>query len=482
MKRLVILYKYGRDNFGETLDSLKPFANIAIGISRNGIYWKFVHGKEKFLLIRHLISRFELIKYIFNRFGKETEIIYIHEKDQILKELIIDFINKSQDRSYYFSDGKEIIQKFFIEKITYRFFKNVIRQEKKYLRNALFNGAPEFTGNMHRYWITNKFRKHYFLKSSCPPYSPSYSCDLTHRCNLSCVKCPYHKPDASGRMGWRNKPLDMDINMFKKIVENAYPRTMVYLSISGESILHPGFFDAVKYLRKKRMRFSHTSNGTLLTKDILKSMLDSGLSSLSISIDAFKEETYKKIVPNGDFYKTIRNIEKCARLMSSYNKPLNLLYLLMPNLNEEEFGMFRKRWMPKVAGIVTMLWSDPATEKQYKSYELHLPDERFACIQPYQMQVISTDGLVSACCRDYNSEMMLGDLKLSRLPEIWNGGNLKKFRNSMLLDDGSLPMHPVCAGCDMWHTGCGYYEVDGNISIYTEKHHNIYTNFRWHGP
>jgi len=403
--------------------------------------------------------------------------VLIIRKGQALPSSLLEvfFSILGMNKNYAFACGSEIMNDYSIELITREFFKEWVQQAIPFLPNGLCNGGIRYRGNENRIWISNDIRREEFNKKEFAKIPIAYSLDSTRRCNLRCTKCPYHRQGANGRIGWRNKALDMPIDLIRRIADECDKRTTVYISISGETLLHPGFEDILKELYKRELRFSYTSNATLLSDSVLLKMLDHGLESLVISLDAVTEETYKKIVPRTDFNKTISNVENAIKRINEFGRHISLAYVSIPGVNENEFEDYINQWLNRVNSISQLIWADPATETQTTCFDIDLP-KRFACIQPYQMQVISPEGLVSPCCRDYDSEMVMGDLKEDKLTEIWNGDNLRKFRNSMLYEEDSTSMHPTCRKCNMWSTGGGYYVIDGNHAIYTERHHRTFTN------
>jgi radical SAM protein with 4Fe4S-binding SPASM domain len=58
---------------------------------------------------------------------------------------------------------------------------------------------------------------------------------------------------------------------------------------------------------------------------------------------------------------------------------------------------------------------------------------------------INWDGTVSACCADYNNEMVVGDLNKQTLKEIWEGTKLQQVRDQV--SQSRLAELPVCRRC-----------------------------------
>jgi radical SAM protein with 4Fe4S-binding SPASM domain len=50
------------------------------------------------------------------------------------------------------------------------------------------------------------------------------------------------------------------------------------------------------------------------------------------------------------------------------------------------------------------------------------------CHMPFESQYFTYDGKATLCCRDYNEELVVGDIMTSSLKEIWDGEEAEKVR------------------------------------------------------
>ncbi|MBN1938929.1 MAG: radical SAM protein, partial [Candidatus Aminicenantes bacterium] len=143
----------------------------------------------------------------------------------------------------------------------------------------------------------------YKAKTTRLPYMPiRLWIEPTSVCNLACVMCP-NKDLPKEQKGF------MDLGLFKKIVDEAKDFVFdVHLLHRGESLIHPEFFEMVRYAHDAGIVTRFHTNGTLLTEDKARKLIASRLDQFAFSFDGFDAETYESIRVNAKFEKTVQNI------------------------------------------------------------------------------------------------------------------------------------------------------------------------------
>jgi MoaA/NifB/PqqE/SkfB family radical SAM enzyme len=82
----------------------------------------------------------------------------------------------------------------------------------------------------------------------------------------------------------------------------------VELQGEGESLLHKQFHDMVAELRRRDVKVSFISNGSLLTPRNVGPLLDAGVDKISVSIESPDADAFKRI-RGGKLAKVLRNLE-----------------------------------------------------------------------------------------------------------------------------------------------------------------------------
>ena len=134
----------------------------------------------------------------------------------------------------------------------------------------------------------------YKRKRTRLPYLPTRLwVEPTSVCNLRCVMCP-NKDLSKDQKGF------MDFALFRKIVDEVKDFAFdVHLLHRGESLLHPEFFEMVRYAHDAGLVTRFHTNGTLLDEDKARRLIASGLDQFAFSVDGFDAETYEKTRVNG---------------------------------------------------------------------------------------------------------------------------------------------------------------------------------------
>lgn len=114
---------------------------------------------------------------------------------------------------------------------------------------------------------------------------------LTSKCNKHCFWCYRFDPTFRGVL---NKELPFE--KLKKMVKNTKGRfRMVHLGGLGEPLFYPRLLETIKLVKKLSDKIKiTTSDNNLLSKDLIKKMVEKGLTHIEVSIHTFKEEEERK--------------------------------------------------------------------------------------------------------------------------------------------------------------------------------------------
>jgi radical SAM protein with 4Fe4S-binding SPASM domain len=166
---------------------------------------------------------------------------------------------------------------------------------------------------------------------------PSLTPDLPHfaqiepvgRCNLACKMCTVNdRGDAVA---------EMSLERFGAVLDQLPGLHELHLQGLGEPMLHPAFFDMVELAAARGIRVSANTNLTLLTPERARRCIDSGLASLSVSLDGASAAVYESIRRKASFAKVMRNLGRLVDARDAAASALEVrgvMVLMRSNLDE----------------------------------------------------------------------------------------------------------------------------------------------------
>lgn len=113
--------------------------------------------------------------------------------------------------------------------------------------------------------------------------------NLEEICNLRCIQCDIWKSQVE-------KPkltLEIRKEILMKIKNWLGPYSLNIFA--GEPLIHPQIFVLISFASKNRIKTIITTNGTLLSEQMCKKLIDSQLSAMFVSIDGYKDKTHDYI-------------------------------------------------------------------------------------------------------------------------------------------------------------------------------------------
>jgi len=207
-----------------------------------------------------------------------------------------------------------------------------------------------------------------------------HSIELANGCNLKCDYCP-NKSKVRYPKGI------LKLEHFLKameVVEKDSINNCIGLSVCGEPLLHPQACEYTKIARKYVRKVEMHTNGTLLTADLFKKLIDSGLTKLEVSIHT--EKSY------GGF-------KRAYDINEGMGKPMEVLGQVLSCNEHKVLGWASKDKHYPLLVHATHNWN---WDKPHKSISCRFINERMACMK--------WDGKIVACCFDFNGDAVIGHI------------------------------------------------------------------------
>lgn len=262
-------------------------------------------------------------------------------------------------------------------------------------------------------------------------------------CNLKCPLCP------AGINKLKRKKSIMSFDEFKNAL-GWLKYTTEYITFwnFGEPLLNNELYKMIEYCHKYYINTQISTNGLLFNDKNIEMIMNSNLNNLIISIDTYDENIYDDYRVNGNYLLLINNIKKIVKYKQKYNSntKVTLQYMIM-NDNENIEKMKQQAYelgvdeiLIKTVGIGTSIEINDFTlsflpkNPKYRRYNSKndIKLKNINCKYVWYRMLLCSDLSVLPCCRDQNSEYILGYCDTgTKLSKIWNSKMYRKFRKEI---------------------------------------------------
>ncbi len=277
--------------------------------------------------------------------------------------------------------------------------------------------------------------------------------EVTNVCNLRCIMCSRTHRLQEGTL---EPPLHMGMDLFKQIVDEAAENNCYALRFNGDSealVLKETFIQMLMYASSKNfLDLFFGTNATLLTPEISRRLLNTGLTRINISIDSPEKETYEKIRVGADFDRVMENIRTFMKLRNSMNRRLPYVraQMVVMEQNKQQVEDFERILGSAVDAVGYISYTPPfdtghdqtlgATEKKF--------NPEFACEYLYQRLYIKANGDVGACFVEMPDRAnIIGNVKTESIKELWLGPFMQKLRRQH--ESGRIAQAAMCRRCGL---------------------------------
>ncbi len=316
------------------------------------------------------------------------------------------------------------------------------------------------------------------------------------QCNLRCQMCSIQFRQDGPPFG----PLAfMEFDAFVKLVDEFDGLEELHLQGLGEPMMHPRFFDMVRYAADKGITVSTNSNLTLLNERRAAACVSSGLARLHVSVDGATPEMYERIRVRSKLHKVVRSLGllRDARRRSESQRPaVHMVSVIMrQNLHElPDLVRFAAHWemenlwvqhlchdfgeeqlpahyrpMHEFVHEQTLVDEDPARVDFYfdearrvageLEVDVRLPHiqprvhppgtpGRQRCSWPWKQAYVSYQGLAMPCCMVSTPDRAnFGNMIEEGAEQIWNDSGFAAFRAQLDSDDPP----DLCRSCAVYN-------------------------------
>ena len=250
----------------------------------------------------------------------------------------------------------------------------------------------------------------------------------TNTCNLRCSFCFVTE-------GMTRDEGFMDLDLFKKIIDDTPSLEHLCMHNWGEPLLHKDIFKMFDYAHKAGVNYIvMNTNGTLLNEKMIGQIVESPLNIIRFSIDG-SAKTFKKI-RGVELDKIEANILRLKEVKEAERPELSMgVVFTVEEETQQDTDEYIKHWETIVDHVRTQ-------PKLIQSPRKEPCPEPFG--KDYGKLVVLWDGTVIPCCVDYNASLKLGNAKTEQVSDLWKNEEIKTLRYQH--EKGNYPK--VCTNCN----------------------------------
>jgi len=299
----------------------------------------------------------------------------------------------------------------------------------------------------------------------------------TNFCNLKCPLCPSGNGEMTRRRG------NMELDDFKQLIDEVGDNLVLLMMWNqGEPFINKCFVEMVRYAHSKNIPTLTSTNGHYI-RDLgqAKSVVESGLDEIIVSLDGVDQETYAKYRVGGQIEKVLsgaRLLSQAKRELQSKSPVINLQFIVFSH-NEKDLAEAERiaedvgadKFLVKTAQVYSAEDAEqflPA-EGEFRRYreeddgngDLVVKGQPArGCKVLWYSSMVNWNGAVAPCCFDKNIDFELGRTFASdpaagsqptrAFKDIWQGQAYMDFRERVLADRGAFDM---CRNCSEGYKG-----------------------------
>ena len=232
--------------------------------------------------------------------------------------------------------------------------------------------------------------------------------EITNVCNKSCSFCH----------GTKRPPRQMsDVEYERVLCELQGVTEYIYLHVLGEPLCHPQINQFIKKASQKGFKVTVTTNGTLLTDELL----DSGVYKLQISLHSFEEDEGKN-----DYLDKIIAFSRLASekgilvSLRLWNLTADVSNVLTEKTLERAFPKPWREGRDKSFTLAPNIFLHYAKRFEWPDTNAVDNGDSLFCYGLRDQIGILVDGTVVPCCLDAEGDIPLGNVYKESISDILN--------------------------------------------------------------
>ena len=245
---------------------------------------------------------------------------------------------------------------------------------------------------------------------SLPGFPPLVRIETTNACNARCTICPHTALKRPVRR--------MDGALYTSIVDQcaAGGCREVHLHNFGEPLLDKQLEERVRYAKQRGIaKVKIFSNGSLLSAERARGLIDAGLDEIKVSFDGATREEFEAIRRPLKFDEVVENISRLVTLRNELGSTLRIHVACCSTSDKQATMQALEAIVDGFSFGKIHNWAGDGREPPRRSI-------RKPCARLWRTFTVLASGDVALCCLDYDGQHLLGRLEPgTSIRDIWQG-------------------------------------------------------------
>lgn len=251
--------------------------------------------------------------------------------------------------------------------------------------------------------------------------------ELTNVCNLKCIMCS--RQIMTRKLGY------MDWGIYKRIIDETsrYEAGVRFVRF-GEPFLHEEIIEMSKYARNGNVLLFISTNGLLLSEEVCRKIVTTRIDEVRFSMQGTDRAEYENIRVNGDYDLFVKNVRLLLQVRNALGSEVPFISLstsVSKGTNKAK-DRFKTFWSDIVDSfnidVTSFVYVEHLDQvKEYLDDELvdrtHKP-----CTDVMTKLAVNWNGDITACCNDYDGELVIGNIRNISIKDAWESGKLNRIR------------------------------------------------------
>ena len=265
-------------------------------------------------------------------------------------------------------------------------------------------------------------------------------------CNLKCNMCFLHSPNNKEKVkAIRGEMTLIQLETLLEEIKQAGKKPTISPYRWAEPLMTKNLRESLTAIKEREFPIVINTNGVLLGDDVARFLVDIKTESVTVSIDACSNETYRKIRGVDAIEQVEKAVFNLLEARGTSELPRIGVSLTLSHDNEHEKDQFIDYWLQYV-DVVRVNKEQSFDTKGVR--ELGMPGERVPCYQLYDNLTISCSGDAVICCLDALNEFKMGNVFSAGIKNVWLGERFQEIR--YYHETGQYDKVPFCKNCNMW--------------------------------